>query len=312
MDEKRIGQGTITPLPTVTGSLAEWAGSFLFDRKAQNLSAGTLAYYQVKLRKFLAFCEGQAIIEVEQLSAHELRRFLAWLEEGGHNPAGRLAFYRAIKTFLLWYESEAEPEGWKNPIRKVAPPKVPVEPLEPVGMDTIRAMLKACSNGFLGARDKGMLLVLLDTGARAAELLAMRKEDVDLVAGSILIRSGKGRKPRTVFFGSATRRALRAYLKNRIETPALWITEQCQPLSYWGLRHVVERRAREAGVKHPGLHGFRRAFALAMLRNGIDLVTLSRLMGHSGLAVLQRYLKQITEDLQLAHRRAGPVDGAGL
>ena len=56
------------------------------------------------------------------------------------------------------------------------------------------------------------------------------------------------------------------------------------------------------------LHAFRRAFALTMLREGVDIFTLAKLMGHSTIAVLQRYLKQTTEDVQAAHRRSGPVD----
>ena len=75
---------------------------------------------------------------------------------------------------------------------------------------------------------------------------------------------------------------------------------------------MLERYAKLAGIDAPSAHDFRRAFAITMLRNGTDLVTLARLMGHSNLKVLQRYLKQLPEDLQEAHRLAGPVDNAGM
>jgi integrase/recombinase XerD len=65
-------------------------------------------------------------------------------------------------------------------------------------------------------------------------------------------------------------------------------------------------------VDEPSLHDFRRAFALSMLRNGTDIFTLAKLMGHEGISVLQRYLKQTNLDTEEAHRRAGPVDNAGL
>lgn len=45
-----------------------------------------------------------------------------------------------------------------------------------------------------------------------------------------------------------------------------------------------------------------------MLRNGVDVITLSRLMGHSGLTVLRRYLAQTDDDLRVAHARSSPVD----
>ena len=62
-------------------------------------------------------------------------------------------------------------------------------------------------------------------------------------------------------------------------------------------------------VEEPARHGFRRALALAMLRNGTDIFTPAKLMGHEGISVLQRYLKQTNMDKkEETHRLAGPVD----
>ena len=69
------------------------------------------------------------------------------------------------------------------------------------------------------------------------------------------------------------------------------------------------RAAKRAEVPVPSLHSFRRAFALACLRSGMDLISLQRLMGHADLTVLRRYLAQTVEDLGAAHEKHGPVDG---
>jgi integrase len=71
---------------------------------------------------------------------------------------------------------------------------------------------------------------------------------------------------------------------------------------------MIKRRADKAGVKPPTLHDFRRAFALAMLRNGTDIFTLAKLLGHKGITVLQRYLRETRQDTEVAHRRASPVE----
>jgi len=73
---------------------------------------------------------------------------------------------------------------------------------------------------------------------------------------------------------------------------------------------VLTRRAASAQVEEPTMHDFRRAFALAMLRNRTDIYTLAKLMGHEGITVLSRYLKQTYQDTEAAHRRAGPVDNS--
>ncbi len=70
-----------------------------------------------------------------------------------------------------------------------------------------------------------MMLGLLDTGARAKEFLNINLEDIELATGAIMIRQGKGRKPRMVFLGRKTIRAIRAYLRARHDNnPALWVS----------------------------------------------------------------------------------------
>ncbi len=72
---------------------------------------------------------------------------------------------------------------------------------------------------------------------------------------------------------------------------------------------MLKRRAQRAGLStQPTLHAFRRAFALNMLRNGADVFALQKLLGHSDLQIMRRYLAQNTQDTQLAHLRASPVD----
>ena len=71
---------------------------------------------------------------------------------------------------------------------------------------------------------------------------------------------------------------------------------------------MIRRRAAKAGLPEPSLHSFRRAFAINMLRAGVDVFSLQKLMGHADLQVLRRYLVQTTEDIAQAHRMGSPVD----
>ncbi len=200
-----------------------------------------------------------------------------------------------------------------NPIRKVKPPRVPVTHLEPVNIKHIKAMINTCDETFHGKRDKAILLSLLDTGARAKEFLSVDLDDLNYNTGEILIREGKGGKYRCVFLGKKSRRAVRTYLRARKDdSTAMWIVQSGDRLSYWGLRQIVRRRAVKARVVIPSLHAFRRAFALNMLRAGVDIFSLQKLMGHADLQVLRKYLAQTTEDIAKAHRMGSPVDNAGL
>jgi site-specific recombinase XerD len=314
----RINDSQRTYQPSVVDDgLLTWMEAFLTDRKAQGVANGTLGFYSQKLRLFLNYCEANSIERVNQITAKFIREYFLSLEESGHNPGGRHAVFRTLRSFLNWYEDETEPEAWGNPIHKVKAPKVPVEPLEPVSYKTIAGMIKTCDRGtFTGDRDAAILLCLLDTGARAREFLNVDLDDLNQGSGTILIRQGKGGKPRMVYIGKHSRHILRRYLKHRTDTnPALWVTHprfSSERLGYDGLRAMIHRRSMDAKVEEPSIHDFRRAFALAMLRNGTDVYTLANLMGHEGINVLQRYLKQTYQDTEAAHRRAGPVDNSEL
>lgn len=289
--------------------LVKWANAFLLAKKAEGVAIRTHSFYREKLERFVTFALQRNVQTVEDITANLIREFMLYLEETKHKPGGIHCFYRVLRVMLRWYENEVEPETWRNPITKVKPPKVPEETLEPVELVDVEAMVQTCKTGRMDMRDKAVLLALLDTGCRATEFTKIDVADVDLATGSIIVRQGKGRKPRTVFVGQKTRKAIRAYLRLRgsAEGP-LFQTRMRTRLDYDGLREIVRQRAIAAGIERPPLHSFRRAFALNMLRNGCDLLTLQRLMGHADLSLLRRYAKQTVEDLRAVHGAASPVD----
>lgn len=293
------------------GYLSISVESFITDRRAASLAKRTIKFYQNYLKAFLQYCDGLAITHVQEISADFLRRYLLSLE-GKHNPGGVHAAFRTLRVFFRWLESEEVMDpNWKNPISKVRAPKVGEDPIEPIHLEDIEALIKTCINdNNTGVRDKSIFLCLLDTGVRAQEFCNIDTNDVDFATGSILIRKGKGRKPRTVFVGKKARRALRGYLRLRQDQcPALFVSVCGERLTYDGLRQILERRTKRAGLeKEPSLHDFRRAFAINMLRNGVNIFALQRLMGHSDLSVLRRYLAQTEGDLQSAHLLGSPVD----
>jgi site-specific recombinase XerD len=241
---------------TVDDYLLTWLEAFLIDRKAAGVADGTLRFYRQKIKLFTDYCDALAVEQIGQINPSFLRQYLLYLEESGHNAGGRHAAFRMLRAFFLWYEDEVEPIGWSNPIRKMKAPKVPVEPLEPVSFNTVSQMVKACRhNTFTGDRDAAILLCLLDTGARANEFLSINLDDINQARGDILIRQGKGHKPRTVYIGKQSKRALRRYLNHRTDDcPALWVTHprfSINRLTYSGLREVLTRRAVDAQVEEP-------------------------------------------------------------
>jgi len=310
MFSSNIHEQTIIEIPQ-GDYFSATADSFLIDRQARELSKHTLRFYREFLRTFIEYCNVNSFRFIQEITPDFLRRyFLAFSET--HNPGGVHGAYRTLRAFFHWLANEEvmAPE-WKNPMRKVKAPKVVLEPLEPISIEDVRALINTCQRGnFIGERDGAIFLFLLDTGARAQELCNTNIKEIDLNTGAVMIRYGKGGKTRMVFIGRKTRRAVRSYLRMRHDqSPAMFVSKDEERLTYDGLRQLLERRAKLAKLGNkPKLHGFRRAFALNMLRSRVDIFVLQRLMGHADLQVLRRYLAQNNQDNQFAHMRGSPVD----
>jgi len=286
--------------------------AFLLDLNAANRAEGTMRFYRQKLIPLLGYLDQQGVRAPQELTATHIRRFMMTLRST-HSAGGCHAFWRAVRAFVRFLVREGVLE--RNPMAGLRAPKVDEEPLEPIGVDDLQAMLATCDKSEVGLRDRCLMLTLLDTGLRASEATALKVGDLDFGDGAIMVRHSKSRKPRIVFVGRQARRALLNYMRSRGNPnpeEALWLAyhtcgERGQ-LSYTGLRDIIRRRAKRAGIPAPTLHSFRRGFAIMMLRNGADVVTLSRMMGHGSLPVVMRYLKQERGDLERVHRSCSPAD----
>ncbi len=191
--------------------------SFLTDRKAAGLAGSTVEFYSCRLQRFTDYCESQAVQHVQEIIADFLRHYLLALAET-HNPGGVHGNFRALRVFLRWIEAEEiMPPEWKNPIRRVKPPRVDLLPIGPVPLEDVHKLLDCGTQGDYAERDRAIFLFMLDTGVRAGELCNLNWDDLDLASGVALIRQSKGRRPRIVCFGRKTRRALNKYYRSRKE-----------------------------------------------------------------------------------------------
>lgn len=174
-----------------------------------------------------------------------------------------------------------------------------------VPMRDIRKLFKIADR-----RETVILLLLLDTGMRASELTRLDVDDIDCGAGAVMVRQGKGGKDRQCYIGAKTIKALLYYWAQAgINTGAAVRTERGgRRLTRNNLLRTIYRIAQRAGVRGISTHALRRTFAIEHLRNGVDLYTLARLMGHSNIDSLRHYLDLVDNDIAEAHRRYTLID----
>jgi integrase/recombinase XerC len=165
-----------------------------------------------------------------------------------------------------------------------------------------------------GRRDAAMLEILYSTGIRLAELLALRRGDVD-AAGRTMKVTGKGRKQRIVPFGENAGAALEAYLDVRSELarrgprdPAgLFVSNRGKAMSPKGVNRIVARyigAVSDIGSKSP--HLIRHTTATHLVNRGADLQAVRELLGHASLSTTQIYTHVDVGRLQLLYAQAHP------
>jgi site-specific recombinase XerD len=189
-----------------------------------------------------------------------------------------------------------------------------------LALGELRALFRACAAdaSAAGARDAALLALLYGAGLRRAEAVALDLADYNAETGELVIRSGKGRKARTVYATNGGQEALGAWLESRgHEAGALLcpvgkngrvtvrgLTEQAVYLA-------CQKRAEEAKVKAFSPHDMRRSFITTLLDSGADVVTVQRLAGHANLSTTGLYdrrgeaaKKKAAELLHVPYRRS--------
>ena len=280
---------------------------FVLDCQARRLSAKTLRNYRQQLAAFLAYMQEHSVKSLTEVTPTHLRALFVDMQERELSEDTQATMARIVRAFLNFAVNEELITT--SPVHKVKLPRPSKRILPAFTPDDVKKLLAVCKS----PRDTAMMLCLLDSGCRAAEFVALNVGDVDRKIGAVRIVCGKGKKDRVTFLGSKAHKALIKYLITRPDTqPAdpLWLSEthHGERLSQNGLNLLLRRLGVRANVEHCHPHTFRRTFALWSLRAGMDLISLSRIMGHEDLTVLRRYLALVQEDLEDQHRKHGTVE----
>lgn len=274
---------------------------FLLSRQAMMCTQITLNFYKYNLGKIFEWLAEHDVNSLDQITSRHIRAFLGEMAARGFKDAYIHTYARAFKTFARFLEQE----GYISHSIKITMPKIVQSPLTVYDVSQIKQILLCCADN----RDRAFISLMVDSGLRNAEVRALNWGDVDLASGIIIVKCGKGRKPRTVMVGIKTRRIL---LKYRIEvehadTAPLFQTNTGGRFTESGLQSWMRRLSKRARI-HITPHALRRTFATLSLRAGMNVFQLQGLLGHSTLEMTRHYVTLIDEDLIDAHQKHGPVD----
>jgi len=311
---------------------------YTLTKLADQYSRNTLNGYHTHFNQLIDFLGD---IEISAITKQDLLRFFLWLKEdfqptrmnGDRSPYKSTTMknaWCAVRSLFGWASEEV---GIPRPDLGIKQPKANYPEITPYTEDEIKNLLISAEfsrtanpnnrRSFkmrrpTGKRDKAIILMLLDSGMRVSELAHLKVKDVNMISGEIYIQpnnSARKNKARTVFMGTAAKKAMWGYLAERKEPNGeepLFLSLKGREMDRNSIRMIITKLGRKSEIQSCYPHKFRHTFAIQYLRNRGDVFTLQRLLGHSTLDMVKKYLSIAEVDLASAHRRASPVDNWSL
>lgn len=233
------------------------------------------------------------------MGAYDIRFFLATEKERGLSNVSLENTRANLSAFFQWLTNEEIIP--KNPIAKLKPIKCPKEIKKPFSEVEIDALRSACNN----LKERALIEILLSTGVRVSELAAMNVKDINQSTLSVHVVHGKGNKERMTYTTAVSLKHLLAYLHSRPDQDgeALFCNRGHQPLDAGGIRYILNRIAKRAGVENVHPHRFRRTFATGLAKRGMEIQEIQKLLGHVNINTTMRYVSVDDEKVQSSYRR---------
>lgn len=294
--------------------------------RVRGVSPHTIHSYRDSLMLLLRFLSVRgkrpvAEFDLKDLDPAGILAFLSHLEKDRKNGAAtrnvRLSAIHALFRFVA--ARNPEHLDLAQRVRAIPFKRAPQRAIDYLEREEMESLLKTIDRTAAhGARDYVLLATMFNTGGRVQEIANLRACDLQLTRPFQVRLFGKGSKERYCPLWPQTAAVLRTFCKERHldlrSEVRVFLNHRNEPLSRFGIRYILGRRLDRASQVLPNLrkkrlhpHSMRHSTAVALLKSGADLSTISHYLGHASPTTTNRYAKVDLEMKRKAIAQVKPV-----
>lgn len=269
---------------------------YLNNCRERNLRQGTINHYRQSYVQFYKFFDRD--MPVKDISEDDYKAYILHLRSYIDNDRSINSYLRDFMTTMHFLMNEGYVEFF--PMKSI---KVDDAPVETYTDDELRVLLKKpnlrkCT--FAEYRNWVITNLFFSTGIRQRSLLYLKVKDIDFDNQLLHVNVTKNRKPLIVPLSTTMTQILKEYLTHRQhknDDEYLFCTSYGSQMTKGNLYHNLYEYNKARGVERTGIHRYRHTFAKQWILNGGNVVSLSKILGHSSLDITQNYLNILVSDV---------------
>ena len=313
---------------------------FMICCKSKDLRRKTMMSYEQSLRLFERWCKETLDVNcVDEITENVIRRYINDLQNRGKytycsdekskefnapdrrrdfrqpiSPITINNYLRNIRVFFSWLVDEDVLKS--NPMRKIKALKQERTAKDYMSDDDFNKLINGLDKSYFSEyRDYAMIILMLDTGMRLGECSLLIADEVDLIRKRIYLKAEKtkGRRDRVVYFSDKTELVLRRWLKFKdryMNSEYIFPSRTTKShVTVSAFEGNFKKYLNRFGIKQKLTpHCLRNNFAKRCLMNGMDIYTLSKILGHSSVTVTeQAYLDLNEDDIGQRYQNYSPI-----
>ena len=267
-------------------TLKDLLPKFIKSLEEKKRSPSTILAYRADLEQLIDYLVGKSKATPDQVNQSDIESFRDTLLTQKYTPKSVSRKLNAVKTFYRWLITEKTISS--SPAENVAHPKIESNMpkfLSPLEYRALRDVVRD------DPRIAAIVELILQTGIRISEVASLKMSN--LKNGDISIEPYATQPEREVPLNKPAKDALDDYLKTRPQTESdfVFVSKNGKPLAVRNIRAAIDRYMQKAEMPQYSVNDLRTTFIIENLKSKVDLVSLSKIVGHKRLSTTERYLE---------------------